>query len=48
MGLTGERIAERLGITWDGLQLAHRRAGVPVPVAKNPDAHRYTRHDRRT
>jgi hypothetical protein len=47
LGLTGEQIAVRLGISWDGLQLAHRRAGVPVPVTKNPNAIRYTRADRR-
>jgi hypothetical protein len=36
-GLTGEQIADKLGITWDGLRQAHRRAGVPVPVPKNPN-----------
>lgn len=46
-GLYGEAIAERLGMTWEGLCRAHRRAGVSVPVLKNPDAARYTRRDRR-
>jgi transcriptional regulator with XRE-family HTH domain len=30
-GCTGAQIAERLGITWDAVQLAHRRAGVDMP-----------------
>jgi hypothetical protein len=47
-GLTGDAIADRLGMTWEGLCRAHRRAGVPVPVLENPDALRYTRHDRRS
>lgn len=46
-GLTGDAIAARLGMTWEGLCRAHRRAGVAVPVPKNPDAVRYTRRDRR-
>lgn len=46
-GLTGEAIAARLGMTWEGLCRAHRRAGVAVPVPKNPEAVRYTRRDRR-
>lgn len=46
-GLTGDAIAERLGMTWEGLCRAHRRAGVAVPIRKNADAFRYTRHDRR-
>lgn len=46
-GLTGDEIAARLGMTWEGVCRAHRRAGAAVPVLKNPDAFRYTRRDRR-
>lgn len=46
-GLTGDQIAERLGMTWEGVCRAHHRAGALVPVPKNPDAIRYTRRDRR-
>lgn len=31
-GLSREGIAARLGIGWDAVRQAHRRAGVPVPV----------------
>lgn len=47
LGLIGDQIAERLGMTWEGVCRAHSRGGVPVPVRKNPHAIRYTRHDRR-
>jgi hypothetical protein len=40
-GLTGEMIAERLGMTWEGLCRAHRRAGMPVPIPKNPDTEKF-------
>lgn len=46
-GLDGDTIAARLGVTWESVCRAHRRAGVAVPVAKNADAYRFTRHDRR-
>jgi hypothetical protein len=36
-GFTGAEIAERLGMTWEGLCRAHRRGGVEVPVPKHPD-----------
>ena len=47
LGLLGDAIAARLGMTWEGLCRAHRRAGVPVPVVKNQDSWKYTRRDRR-
>lgn len=47
-GLTGEEIADRLGMTWEGLCRAHRREGVPVPLPKNPDTVKFIRTDRRS
>jgi DNA-directed RNA polymerase specialized sigma24 family protein len=31
-GLSREGIAARLGIKWDAVRQAYRRAGVPLPV----------------
>lgn len=45
-GLKGFEIADRLGMTWEGLCRAHRRAGVPVPVPKNPDTVKFIGKDR--
>lgn len=39
--LSGVAIAARLGLSWGGLCAAHRRAGVPVPVPKNPDTTKF-------
>lgn len=44
-GFYGAQIAERLGISWDAVRLAHRRAGAVVPVLKNPDSWKYYRED---
>jgi hypothetical protein len=33
-GLSREGIAARLGIQWDAVRQAHRRAGLPVPVVR--------------